>query len=275
MFSLAKITSNRKNNGLCKLLSDSELFDFDRSEYSLTPYSPESLLEDGHLYILSNFSSRDFYPKWMGKVNDSKNFAAIENKDFSSISYIFEVYSNGDLAFQLASSNTYIKEKGFIKLGENVEVENKKTIFIIKSKPDVFYEKSTDSLIFKNLSNLDRIFSGANDLFREATAAEVTHFLSSSFIKLDKNFDTPKVSVLNRKKISSCLSSFFKLSIPEQKTILSDIINYKPTLFCSKTKKYIVDCDESLKHLLYGLEERYFTTKATKKKKVANSVIAA
>lgn len=290
MFVLAKIKRKRKNNGFSKLVSNKVFFNFDQSSVAVLDYDPETLKENGEFYRIINFKSYAFCPAWVGSDLDSKNFNDIESKDFNGIDYIFQVDDHGNLSFQVATSNVYLREKKFYELGENVKVEadgvsdleseeidenkeSKRTILVINDYPDAYYDFDSDTLIFKSLNLLNKIFSGANDLYKEATNEEVIGFLSSNFMTLTNGFDNTKVGVPNRKKIAICLDTFFKMSISEQLNILDEARDYIPHLYDGSSKKFIINSDENLKFLLYGIQERYFTTKVSKEKRIANSIV--
>lgn len=274
MFSLAKVKRKRINFGLQKLLSDSKLFEgFDISEFGIFDYSPETLLEEGHFYRLEKFSTFQFFPDWLKKPVDSKDYFDIEKKDYQEISYIVEIDNDNTFTFQSLNKSTYLKCRKFFELGEEITVEDKKTILVIKEIPDAYYDRSTDSLFFRNLIYLEKLFPGASSLYKEATNDQVKDFLTSGIFTLQNNFTSENVSVLNRKKIALCLNTFSQLT-PAQKSLISQSVqSHKPSLYDSVSNSYVVDSDESLKLVLYALQERFFTTIATNKKTIANSVI--
>lgn len=163
------------------------------------------MIEDGEFYKLENFSDSLFCPDWIKNSLISTDYNDIESKDFDSISYIFQVDDLNNISFQVATKNVYIRKKTLLEFGEEVKQEKTKTILLIKEYPDAYYNFDSDTLVFKNLAVIDRIFDGASSLYKEATSVEVNHFLMSPFIGLVNGFNQGKVSVLNRKKISICL----------------------------------------------------------------------
>ncbi|MFZ7336670.1 hypothetical protein ACLS0R_10385 [Comamonas jiangduensis] len=275
MFSLAKVKRKRINSGLQKLLSDSKLFeDFDISKFGIFDYNPETLQEEDHFYRLEKFSTFEFYPDWLKNPVDSKDYFDIEKKDYQEISYIVEIDDDNIFAFQSLNKSTYLKCRKFFELGEEITIEDKKTILVIKDIPDAYYDRSTDSLFFRNLIYLEKMFPGASSLYKEATNDQVKDFLTSGIFTLKNNFTSENVSVLNRKKIALCLSTFSKLTHAQKTLISKSVQSHKPSLYDSVSNSYVVDSDESLKLVLYALQERFFTTIATNKKTIANSVIA-
>jgi len=68
------------------------------------------------------------------------------------------------------------------------------------------------------------------------------------------------------------LNSFSK---PDKKNILKYIGEYCSELkYDNKKSKYSISSEDDLKKLLFGIEQRYYTTKFGKKeKRVANSIL--
>jgi hypothetical protein len=273
MFSLAKIKRRTKNHGFYKIGSELNFFNFNPSDYSLVSYDPNTLIEEGELYKIESFSSQDFFPPWLNSGIDSKDFNQIEASHYSSISYIIEVLQNKDFCFQLAGGSTYLRKKKFIELGDELRVEREKTLIIIKDIPDAYYEFASDTLVFSNLVVLDKIFDGASELYKAATDQQVQSFINNPCITLANGFESKKVSVLNRKKIALCLDSFSALLPADQANVLAETKVDAPDIVCKDTGNFIIGDDKALKLFLYGLQERYYTTKVGKEKRIANSVL--
>lgn len=274
MFSLAKKKRKTKNYGFFKIASDEVLFDFDASIFSHVNYSPNTLIEDGEIYKIDNFSSMIFCPPWIRNTLLSTDYNDIESKDFDSISYIFQIDNLNNICFQVAANNVYLRKKGYLEFGEEVKRESGKTILLIKDYPDAYYEFNSDVLFFKNLAIIDRIFEGAANLYKVATSAEVTSFLSLPFLSIANGFGHQNVSVLNRKKISLCMDLFLKMNVIDQQNILNEIKIYKSDIYDATTGQFIIDSDEKLKFFLYGIQERYFTTPVSHERRVANSIVS-
>ncbi|MFO6256188.1 ATP F0F1 synthase synthase, partial [Pseudomonas aeruginosa] len=140
--------------------------------------------------------------------------------------------------------------------------------------PDAFYFKKFNTLVFRNLAAISGIFKGIDELYREATQQETETFLQAEFVDLKNNYDASKVSKPNRKRIALAMDSLEKLSDQERVDILAYIGDYcdKKLKFDQTTKKFEVSTDDELKLLLYGIEQRFYTTLFGQERRLANSV---
>lgn len=105
--------------------------------------------------------------------------------------------------FQKVSPSLFL-QKNLLSFGESIEIETSKNKIIINNIPDAIYIKSTDQLVFKNISTISSIFQGIDQLYKEATNEQVVEFLEQPFIKKSNGFESANVSKPNRKKNSSC-----------------------------------------------------------------------
>lgn len=98
--------------------------------------------------------------------------------------------------------------------------------------------------------------------------------MQEDFISLKDNYDANKVSKPNRKRIALAMDSLKKLSGQERVDILSYIGDYcnQKIKFDQATKKFEISTDDELKLLLYGIEQRFYTTLFGQEKRLANSV---
>ena len=69
------------------------------------------------------------------------------------------------------------------------------------------------------------------------------------------------------------LETLRSLSKEEQLTIFNYIRNYCPELD-NKDNKFTIHNEDTLKKLLYGIEQRYYTTPVGEERRLANSVIS-
>ena len=112
---------------------------------------------------------------------------------------------------------------------------------------------------------------GTESLYREATKREVTDFLGQPFIHTDEEYSVEKVGKANCQRIAIAIENFNKLK-PKQKTVIFQYTDkYYPQLNFN-SKAFTIKTEDDMKYLLYGLEQRYYTTPATNEKRVANSV---
>lgn len=262
-----------------KLLSDEKLYkniSYDDSSY--VEYSHDHNLDEECWFKIENFSSQDFCPKILKIEFDSKEYDSITRDNFNSIKYILSVQDENIYCFQKTLKSSYLRKK-FISIGDNIALEENKTVFTINNIPDAVYFKDKDVLIFRNIATISSVFSGIDQLYREATNDDVDNFLSNNFINKDKNFSAENVSKPNRKRIAMVMDTLSKLNNNSKNKILDYINEYcadNPKFnikFNKKTQKFNISTDNELKILLYGIEQRFYTTPIGNEKRLANSII--
>ncbi|HDD8572033.1 TPA: ATP F0F1 synthase synthase, partial [Escherichia coli] len=111
-------------------------------------------------------------------------------------------------------------------------------------------------------------------LYKEATEQEVEQFLNEAFISLSDEYKACNVSKPNRKRIALAIDTLNQMDEIDRGNMLTYINDY-----CSGKLKFDDDSgcfeisgDEELKLLLYGIEERYYTTRFGNEKRLANSI---
>ena len=258
-----------------KLLSDEKLYkniSYDDSSY--VEYSHDHNLDEECWFKIENFSSQDFCPKILKIEFDSKEYDSITRDNFNSIKYILSVQDENIYCFQKTPKSSYLRKK-FISIGDNIALEENKTVFTINNIPDAAYFKDKDVLIFRNIATISSVFRGIDQLYREATNEDVDNFLSNNFINKDENFSTENVSKPNRKRIAMVIDTLSKLDNDSKNKILNYINEYcgDNLNFNKETQKFNISTDNELKILLYGIEQRFYTTPIGNEKRLANSII--
>ncbi|MEI2357269.1 hypothetical protein, partial [Mesobacillus zeae] len=195
----------------------------------------------------------------------------IGRDDYKNLLYLCSFQEN-IYYFQKITQSLIINKKWFKISGEPV-LEDQSPIIVINENPDAIYLKSNDTLYFKKISRLTSIFKGIIDLYKEATQQETEDFLKSDFIKLEEEYDASKVKTANRKRIALAMDTLKEFTPKEKRTIYSYIKDYCGNLpFEEEESKFKIRNEDELKHLLWGIEQRYYTTPVGKEKMVANSV---
>lgn len=254
-----------KNNSYKKLLSDTELFNIpDLSD--VEEYRTDRKLDDGQFYILNHFSTKPYFPADMPR--ESTTIDSFSD-DISDINFIISVSGNFFL-FQNVTKGQMISKK-IISFGDHVSLRSNEKQLIIKDVPDAIYDESTDNLYFTFLPSIKSIFPGIEILYRAATDDETSSFLSSSFINLKDDFNYNKVKVANRQRIALANEELERIG--SQKDRLFEYINsYVPRLHFTNGK-FDIGNEKDLKSLLYGIEQRFYTTPILDEKFIAKSII--
>ena len=147
-------------------------------------------------------------------------------------------------------------------------------IIVINNFADAIYKKDEDNLYFKKLTSVTSIFKGIEELYKEATQEETESFLENDFIKLDDNYSADKVKTANRKRIAMAMETLNRFSTEEKHSIFVYIKDYCEDLnFDENDSNFTITNEDDLKKLLYGIEQRYYTTPLGNERRLANSII--
>ena len=161
-----------------------------------------------------------------------------------------------------------------ITLGDTIRLDQGEKSIVINSTPDAIYVKDDDILYFKKLSTISPIFKGIDELYREATEEETKEFLQNDFIELEDSYGVEKVKKSNRKRIAMAMDTLSSFTPKDKQKILKYTHEYYPALkYDEKKKVFTIGSEEEMKYLLWGIEQRYYTTPVTNERRVANSIM--
>lgn len=255
-----------------KILSDKVVFNLPEDLDNPKSYNSDYKLEDDEWFHIPNFSNQEYCIDFLKREFISTEYDQIGTIDTNNLLFLCS-YQSGVYFFQKITPSLIIKKKWFIISGEPV-MEEQKPIIIINEIPDGIYVKSEDTLYFKRISTLTSIFKGIIELYKEATQQETEEFLKSDFIKLEENYDASKVKTANRRRIALAMETFKEFTSEQKSTIYSYIKEYcrDKLTFEEGESKFKIKNEDELKHLLWGIEQRYYTTPVGNEKMVANSV---
>lgn len=238
------------------------------------PYSPYSALEEGEWYSIDNASAQPYKIDLMTSDYSSVDFESLSRDEFGKISFIFVQTEEKEnkIYFQQVSRSKLISKKALVCFGESFKYDSDRLEIVINPVPDAIYDKNTDILYFKKLESITSIFNGIDELYKEATEDEVKAFLNSDFIKLKPSYDASKVKVMNRKRIALAIKVLENLDERSKNNIFKYIREYCPKLSSSETS-FEIGNEEELKLLLFGIDQRFYTTPVGGEKRIAKSVV--
>ena len=272
---LAHIKTRAKKR-IFKLVSEQSLFDPVTVDLTAcVPYNPDHNLDEDSWFKIEGFSNQAFCIDLLQKVFDSKDYDDLTKDNFAKIAYLFAIQGN-DFYFQKITPSLFVKRKTLV-FGEAAEIEKSQTRLVINALPDAVYFKVADTLIFKNLATISSIFKGIDELYKEATKEEVEQFLDAQFIELGNDYNVDSVSKPNRKRIGLAMATLDAMSADDKANMLDYIDGYcgeQKLKFDKENQKFEISNDDELKLLLYGIEQRFYTTPFGKEKRLANSVTA-
>ena len=273
-FVLARISGQRKN--LVKLLSDDKLFeDMTLDNITTVCYDADHNLDEDSWFKIEKFSEQNYFPDFLDHKFDSKEFNSINRGQHDKIKLLLSI-QDGNIYFQKTLSSLFLTKRHILTLGDTVKLDRCENLLIVHESPDAVYFKEEDILIFRKLSVISSIFKGIDEIYKEATNEEVDEFLQQDFIELKEDFSSHKVSKPNRKRISPALDTLNKMSNDEKDSIFSYIQEYysdEKLTFNKDNGKFEISSDVQLKNLIYGIEQRFYTTLFGSEKRLANSII--
>lgn len=269
---LAKIKRRKKP---LKLLSDQTLFDMNLVGLDFVEYNPDHNLDEDAWFRINQFSQQNYSATvdWITQDFVSADYDNLPKSKFSDISYLCAIQGN-NFHFQKVTPSQFVTRK-MIAFGEVAELEQNDGRLVVNAMPDASYLKDSDVLIFRNLATISSIFKGIDVIYKEATDEEVGNFLDESFIELSNGYDVAHVSKPNRKRIALAMNTLASMSPDDKAEMLSYIDGYskEKLKFHEGNGKFAIATDNELKHLIYGIEQRFYTTPFSQEKRLANSVL--
>lgn len=265
---LGKIGSRTKKDRIKNILTDSDIFDV--PDLTLTEtYAPEKKIEYNEWFLIEKYSEHEYKNIIIDSYCDTFNYVKITEDVYSKLEYLCCI-NEEMFIFQKITTSSLIK-RSWLGLFDDFKIEHDKPLLILGSHIDAVYDKKNDNLYFKELSIVSSMFSGIDELYREATENEVEIFLNSDFISLKNNFIASNVNLANRKRIAKAKDIFDKFTKKQKSQVSRYIKEYCPKLEFN-SDSFSISNEKDLKALLYGIEQRYFKKPITKEKVVANSV---
>ncbi len=239
---------------------------------STLPYAPGAVLTEGDWFKIENASQQDFTIDLLNQTYETPDFDLLVHEDFSKIDFLFLICEK-DIFFQNVSRTRLLKRKSrIINIGDRYEYKNGQEEIVVNDLPDAIFCGSSDMLYFRRLESITTIFRGIDQLYREATAEETGQFLQSDFISLKDGYSTGDVKTANRKRIALALKTLSELRSADRRNIFAYIGDYCPELRATESA-FAIGSEDELKMLLFGIEQRFYTTPVGGEKRIANSVV--
>lgn len=265
--------SQRENKKYRKMLSSEETIfpEFDPESASTSPYTPGATLQDDDWFCITNAKGQEYSIDLLSEAVSTADLDSLTRAEFNKIDYLFVIDDRFNF-FQNVSKSKLVSQKRIVHFGEGFTYKTDCAEIVIRDLPDAIYDKTTDTLYFRRLESITSIFRGIDMLYREATQEETDSFLANDFISLKDDYSGNKVKTANRKRIALAAKTLSELDEPDRKNIFKYIGDYFPDLKVSENS-FEVGSENELKMLLYGIEQRFYTTPVGGEKRLANSVI--
>lgn len=234
-------------------------------------YATGIILEEGEWFKVDNFSQQPYSIDIISQKFETLDFDSLVRRDFKQIDYLF-VKNGTTIFFQNVSKSKLASKRRIGSFGENFRYESNSEEIVINEYPDAVYSIEKDILYFRKIEPLVGIFKGISDLYMEATDDETEQFLNSDFINLRDTYGISSVKTANRKRIALAVKTLSNLNPDERSNIFSYIGEYCPDLK-TEENSFSVGNEDELKMVLFGIEQRFYTTPVGGEKRIANSVI--
>lgn len=254
-----------------KILSGVSLFALPPDLEPHVPYNVGHNLDEDSWFGIEHFSQKDYCLDLLKSEFNSAEYDMFEIENIRDLDFICS-YQDEDIYYFQKIGKSQLLFRKLIHLGDEYRFEENSKTIVINSLADAIYEKKKDILYFKRLSTISSIFKGIDTLYREATAGETTEFLNKDFICLDNNFSSEKVGKANRRRIAMAMDTLQHFEVEQKNAVITYIGEYCPDINLQDTA-FRISTDDDLKRLLYGIEQRYYTTLVGNEKRCANSII--
>ena len=233
-------------------------------------YTPEYKLEDNEWFKLDNFLPRGYTNGLIENTFSGTTFNQITTDKYEDIKYLC-CKQNSLYLFQKISINKLLS-KNWFKITDSPTLQLNKPIIVLNEWIDAVYDKSSDTLYFKDIVKIKQMFRGIESLYRTATQTEVNTFFGHSFISLGTSFTTNSVKNANRRRIAMAIDTLN--SFTEEEVV--EVVNYTKS-YCTSVpingNMFVIETEEHLKLVLFGIEQRYYTTNIQPEKRLANSIL--
>ena len=260
---------DRKN--CFRKIASGDIYYDELAELDSVTYDPATLIEDGQWYKVEQFSKQEYFPEILAERWDSTEYDLISKLDTEKLSYICAYQDERKYYFQRIYKSSVLMKKHF-SIGDNIKLEQGKSILVLNESPDALYDKQVDILYFKKLESIAPIFKGIDSLYKEATVQDVALFFEEPFMNINVEFQPANVGKANRKRLALVREKLLELDQKQKKEVFDYTNDYYPELSYDGNQ-FTINNDEDLKNLLFGIEERFYTTPVTHEQRAANSVI--
>lgn len=238
---------------------------------SSSAYTHGTLLEDGEWFKIEDASQQPYAIDIMSENFETVDIDLLSRAEFQKIDFLF-VKDGTEIYFQNVSKSKLVSKKKFGSFGEGFQYQKNSEEIVVNDCPDAIYCTETDTLYFRRLEPIVGIFKGIAELYREATDGETEEFLQNDFITLKNSYEAASVKTANRKRIALVTKTLSELSPEDKDNIFSYIGEYCPDLK-TENNAFSVGSEDELKMVLFGIEQRFYTTPVGGEQRIANSVI--
>ncbi len=252
---VARTKSNNKLQKIqCKV--DDNIFDMNEENYS------GAVAYDGSLLHHEEWLKYTFKEEHhLFKPINAATLSSVDNNNVFDI-LMFAYYDAGIFYFQKVRKSNKVLRKHFSFALDKVEVEEPSKIISINRLPDGIFDVATKTVYFKNVSDVSFLFPELNREYKTATDTDVDKFLDLSDIKTSQDFDKKKLTIIDRKRITSIVEEIQQLD-EQKKDELRNYIRKKvdnKITYNEENNVFEVNNEKELRILAYGFQHRIYST---------------
>ena len=264
------LTKVKRHASPYRVLANQNIYQLPTNLNTAILYNPATILDDGEWYKIENFSLKDYFLQYLGIPFITTDYNQIAINLYTTIDYLCFVV-NDNYFFQNVSPKQLV-EKKLLSLGGAATFTTDNRIIVINDLPDAIYTKDDNILYFKKLPVVKGIFPGIDVIYREATDLETQEFLNNDFLNLPEGFTAISVHVPNRKRIALILDTVNAFTIQQKTEYFEYMQPYTEGLNFNNGAFDIQD-ENDLTLIIYGIEQRFYTTPFGHERRIANSII--
>lgn len=222
-------------------------------------------------FFIENFHQHAAFLPMLGQNVDTADVDPLSLRDFGNMDFLAYSHSN-KFYLQKVVKGSFVNRQIFSFSGNSAEVKELDNTIYINPTPNCIYDKTEHRLYFMDIAKAYGIFGPIRTDYRTATDADIQTFINAGIVDA-AGLDISKVSLLNRKKLSSVLHEFRALQPDEQDTVK----NYVESMTNGHLQRdpvtglFLTPDDNALRAVLYGLQMRFYKTPLSQESQVATS----
>lgn len=237
-------------------------------------YMDDYKLEDGQWFVVENFRQQTYCLDFLHSHFDATAYSPLPRDEYPNLIYICAVQDVQKYCFQkITSTKVFQKRMITFRLDGQPSILDSEYLIVLNPEPDAVYDAETDKFYFRNLSTITSIFTGIDELYREATDNEAQDFLNLDLLQVDPNYTLDKIKTANRRRIKAAMEKYKSFTQEQRLALPAYLREYCPELsFDENTGRFCISREKEATALLNALNQRYYTTAIDGERRLAHSV---
>jgi hypothetical protein len=260
----------RKSVEICKVMASDDDIVAVPNLADNVEFDPHYKPDDQQWLAITGFSASAYAIEALGAEVNTADFPQLSRNNATDVKFICIIQGQYRM-YQRVVPSQIVKRK-WLKISDEFSIVQGEQIILLNDVPDAIHDTVSDKLYFSDFSILKAFFSKIEELYREATDAEVQAFLQNEIIKASADFTSEKVSKPNRQRIALAQEKIGTYTKQNLEQLLQEFPEYIKDVEI-KDGAFAVKNDNDLKMAIFCIEERFYTTPISKEKRLANSIL--